>query len=78
MGKVVTATQLRADAYKIVDRVLKSGRPQELTRGNRRLLIVSADTPRLDLDKLPKRRALNCTPDELINTSWEDEWKPRL
>ncbi len=26
---------------------------------------------RRDLSKLPRRNALNCTPDELVATSWE-------
>lgn len=32
----------------------------------------------LDLDKLPRREALNCTPEELIETSWENEWSPEI
>jgi hypothetical protein len=29
---------------------------------------------RIRLEELPRREALNCTPDELVNTSWT--WKP--
>jgi hypothetical protein len=25
-----------------------------------------------------ERDALNCTPEELIETSWEDEWNPKI
>jgi hypothetical protein len=70
----MTATELRKDIYRVLDDVLESGVPQEVTRGPRTLMIVPAGGRRLRLDELPRREALNCTPDELVATSWD--WSP--
>lgn len=33
--------------------------------------------PRIrDLDSLPRRRILNCSFDELVETSWDKAWRP--
>jgi hypothetical protein len=38
------------------------------------LKTVPGEGRRIPLADLPQREALNCTPDELVNTSWT--WKP--
>ena len=74
MRKPMKATELRKDIYRVLDDVLETGVPQEVTRGERTLMIVAAGGRRLKLADLPRREALNCTPDELVETSWE--WSP--
>ena len=74
MGKPMTVTELRKDIYRVLDDILESGVPQEVTRGSRTLMIVPAGGQRLRLADLPRREALNCTPDELVETSWS--WDP--
>lgn len=74
MAKTMTVTELRKDIYRVLDDVLESGVPQEVTRGSRTLMIVPAGGKRLRLEDLPRREALNCTPDELVETSWN--WVP--
>jgi len=44
-----------------MDEVLETGEPQQVIRGAKRLRLAD----------LPRREALNCTPEELIATSWE-------
>ena len=81
MTKPMSATELRKDIYRVLDEVLETGVPQEVRRGQRRLLIVAAEgaqRPRLRLDALPRRQAIACAPDELIATSWEGEWEGEL
>jgi len=70
----MTATELRKDIYKVLDEVLESGVPQQVIRGPRTLMIVPAGGARLRLADLPRREALNCSPDELVATSWD--WSP--
>jgi len=77
MGKPISATELRTNVYRILDRVLETGVPQEVVRNGRRILIVPEGRPRLRLEDLPQREALNCTFDELVETSWEHEWDPQ-
>ncbi len=74
MGKTMTVTELRKDIYRVLDDVLETGVPQEVTRGARTLMIVPAGGRRIRLEDLPRREALNCTPDELVETSWT--WNP--
>ena len=74
MGKAMTATELRKDIYRVLDDVLETGVPQEVTRGARTLMIVPAGGRRLRLEDLTRREALSCSPDELVETSWD--WSP--
>jgi hypothetical protein len=74
MKKPLHSTALRANIYRVLDRILKTGEPQEVVREGRRLLILPVPEALLDLGRLPKREALTCSPDELVETSWEDEW----
>ncbi|MBI4864636.1 MAG: type II toxin-antitoxin system Phd/YefM family antitoxin [Candidatus Riflebacteria bacterium] len=69
-------TVLRANIYRVLDRILKTGEPQEIVREGRRLVIAPVPDRHLDLGKLPKREALACSPDDLVETSWEDAWNP--
>jgi len=77
MNEPMTATELRTRIYRVLDDVIATGRPQLVLRGGRLVRIEaesSPATPRLDLDRLPRRSALACTPDELIETTWADAW----
>jgi hypothetical protein len=76
MEKPLTATELRADVYRILDSVIETGRSRTIVRGGSRLVITLEADRRLDLDSLPRREATPCSPDELVETSWEGEWKP--
>lgn len=72
MSKPLTPTQLRSNLYRVLDEVAETGAPQEIVRGERRLLIVPADRPRFRMADLMRRQALlNCTPEELVATTWE-------
>jgi len=74
--KPLTATELRADVYRILDDVIETGRSRTIVRSGSRLVIALEADRRLDLDHLPRREATACSPDELVETSWEGEWSP--
>ena len=42
MRKPMTATELREDIYRVLDEVLETGVPQQVTRGSGTLMIVPA------------------------------------
>lgn len=75
MSKTVTATQFRKDMYRILGHVLESGESQEVELKGERLVIQPAQVRR-DLSKLPQRKAMNCTFDELVATTWAEAWNP--
>lgn len=72
----LTASTLRQDIYRILDRVLETGEPVEIERRGRILRIVP-DRPREKLAGLVQREAyLRCEPEELVHLDWSDEWRP--
>lgn len=79
MANELTPTQLRANLFQILDEILETGQPREITRGGRKLVIMPAGGKKLDLDALPKRNSLaDCTYDQLADLSWDYEPDPEL
>jgi hypothetical protein len=76
MSTTITATELRQNVYRILDDVLESGMTREVLRKGRKVLITPAEPKRLRLEDLPRRRARNCSFEELVATSWEGAWDP--
>jgi hypothetical protein len=72
----MTATDLRKNIYRVLDDILASGKAQEIVRKGRKLLIIPAEPKRRNLEDLPQRRIMNCSFDELVDTSWEKAWRP--
>lgn len=72
----LTATELRAKIYRVIDEVAETGVEQEVRRGETSVRIVPSAPAGARLKNLRRRNALNCTPDELVATSWEDAWAP--
>ncbi|MCZ7583556.1 MAG: type II toxin-antitoxin system Phd/YefM family antitoxin [Deltaproteobacteria bacterium] len=71
-----TATALRADLYRILDRVAKTGESVEIERGGKTLKIV-LETPKSKWDRLePHPEYINGDPDDLLHIDWLAFWKP--
>jgi antitoxin (DNA-binding transcriptional repressor) of toxin-antitoxin stability system len=72
----ITASELRANVYQLLDRVLETGVPLEVARGGRRLRIVPVDAPSR-LDRLPVRpEVIIGDPNDLVDIDWSSEWRP--
>lgn len=69
----VTASELRQNIYKLLDKVLETGIPIEIKRKGRILKIVSEE-PKSKLDKLKKRDIIAGDPEELVHIDWSEEW----
>jgi prevent-host-death family protein len=71
-----TATALRADLYRVLDRVAKTGVPVEIERRGRILRIVPAGAR----DKLAglkrRKRYLAAEPETLVHLDWSGDWRP--
>jgi prevent-host-death family protein len=72
----ITASALRANVYRLLDEVLDSQEPLEVTRRGQTLLIVpKAATPRLD--RLQRRDDFIAgDPSDLVSLDWSSEWRP--
>ncbi len=72
----LTTSKLRDNIYRILDRVLKTGKPVEIVRGGKRLKIVPVES-KGKLDNLVKRpEYLRCDPEEIVHMDWSKQWRP--
>jgi prevent-host-death family protein len=71
----VTASRLRESIYRVLDQVLETGVPVEITRRGKLLRIVPANPPS-KLANLRRRRYLRSDPERLVHIDWSGEWQP--
>ena len=74
---IMTPSKLRANIYKLLDKVADTGVPIEIIRKGKKLKIIVEEKPS-KLAKLKKRPGLLCDPEELVHIDWSKEWKPFL
>ena len=75
----ITASKLRENIYQLLDEVLETGVPVEITRRGKKLKIVRADedTATSRLENLVERPdAIAGDPDDLVGIDWSSEWRP--
>ncbi len=73
MPDAITATQLRRDVYRVLDRVLETGEPLTIERRGQRLLLLPAGPPRRKLGDWGYEPLTDCTLEELVATH-AGEW----
>lgn len=74
----VTASELRQNVYKLLDRVLETGEPLEIQRKGRRLRIVAVELPD-KLDRLIEHPDFIVgDPEDLVHMDWLSEWHPDI
>jgi len=71
-----TASRLRADLYRTLDRVLETGRPVEIERKGRllRIVPVEQDDPLARLRPHPD--AVRGDLQSLVHLDWSEAWRP--
>lgn len=70
--KPLTATSLRQNLFKIIDRVINTGIPVEVEKNGHKLKIV-LDEKKKKLDNLKPHSSIVGDPDELVNIK-VDQW----
>ena len=71
--KSVTPTELRANIYKLLDEVLKTGIPLEVRRGGKTLKVVSGEEVDKFQNLVSRPHVIQGDPEDLVEISWEDE-----
>ena len=72
----ITASKLRADIYRIIDRVIRTGEPVEIRRKSDRVMIVPIKG-HSKLDRLRRKNDyIKGDPEELVHLDWSGEWTP--
>jgi antitoxin (DNA-binding transcriptional repressor) of toxin-antitoxin stability system len=75
-AKRLNASRLRADIYRVLDRVIETGIPIEVERRGRIVRIVP-QKPTTKLERLVRRpRFYKCNPDEIVHVDWSKQWRP--
>jgi hypothetical protein len=74
----LTASKLRANVYRLLDEILETGKPLEIERNGRLLVIAPKEKTEGSIwDRLPRRKGFIVgDPDELIHIDWSSEWNP--
>lgn len=71
--KTITPTELRANIYKLLDEVLRTGLPIEIKKGNRRLRLIPIEKDDKFNNLVSRPGAIQGDPEELVTLSWEEE-----
>jgi antitoxin (DNA-binding transcriptional repressor) of toxin-antitoxin stability system len=72
---VMTASALRRDIYRILDRVLETGEPVIIERNGRRVRISPEGAPsRLDA-LVPRPEVVVGDSDDFVHLDWSDQWR---
>ena len=71
---MITASGLRKNIYRLLDRILETGEPLEIERKGALLKIIP-QKKKVKLESLKKRKIMNCDPEELVHIDWSSEWK---
>ena len=78
MSLQIFDTELQKRAYKLLDKVLKTGVSIEIERDGKRLLICPSE-PLSNLDRLEDHpEFILGDPDDLVHLDWFSEWKSEL
>ena len=76
MVKPYSVSRLRANLYKVLDRVIETGVPIEVVRKGRRLRIVRAEGGSRLANLAPHPDYLRADPESLVHMDWSHEWRP--
>ena len=72
----LSATELRSNLYRILDRVSKMGETIEIVRNGKVIRIVPGSVPD-KMSRIEKHPGyVKGDPDKLIHMDWSDQWKP--
>ncbi len=72
----ISASQLRQDVYRLLDEVLRTGRPLEIER-NGKLLRIAPVVAASRMERVVTDPELICgDPDDLISMDWSGSWQP--
>lgn len=72
----ISATELRADIYRLLDQVIETGVPLEIERKGRTVRIVAVDPPSKLSRLVDREEYIKGDPDDLIHIDWSSEWTP--
>ena len=73
MMKTITPTELRGNIYNLLDEILSTGIPIEITKGGKKLRIVPIGKANKLQNLVSRPNVINGNPNDLVDISWEKE-----
>ncbi len=70
----ITASQLRQDIYRLLDEVLRSGKPLQIERKGRTLRVIPDDVAGRLAGIHTQPEAIVGDPENLVSSDWSQEW----
>ncbi len=70
----ITATSLRKNLYRILDRVATTGTPVEIERKGK-IIKILVEGKRSKLENLEPHSVINGNPEDIVHMDWSGEWK---
>ena len=70
----ITASQLRQDVYRLLDKTVDTGRPLEVRRKGHILRIISEPATGGKLNSLVSHACINGDPEDIVHIDWSDSW----
>ena len=71
-----SVSKLRADLFRVIDKVLETGIPVEIERKGKILKIIPEEVPDKLANIKPDPEYLKCDPDSVVHMDWSGQWKP--
>jgi len=71
---MIKPSEFREDIYNLLDKVIETGKPLEITRKGK-VLRVTLDKKVSKLDNLRKHRVMVDDPQEYVHLDWSKSWK---
>jgi len=71
--KTVTPTELRSNIYNLLEEVLKTNIPLEISKGGRKLRIVPVEKADKFQNLVQRPDVIPGDPETLVDISWEEE-----
>lgn len=72
----LSTTRLRANLYRVMDKVLKTGVPAEIQRKGKLLKIVPVEPEDKLKNLVPHPEYLVGDPQAIVHVDWSSEWRP--
>lgn len=71
--KTITVTELRGNIYNLLDEVLNTGSPIEISKGGKKLKITPVGKSKKLQNLVSRPNVIKGNPDDLVDISWEKE-----
>lgn len=69
--KTITVTELRSNIYNILEEILTTGVPLEISKGGRKLQIVPVEKEDKLQNLIYRPNAIKGDPEDLVHIEWE-------